>query len=515
LKKRTVFFLTIILIAMIAIVNLVLASGSVSSKTDKNGYYTIKTNTKLSLTGTTKITLPISFSKNPVVSKSITKNGKTVSAAISITGKTLLIKPKNKLTAKAKYILKFTTKNKKKYIMLITANKLSAPTPTPTPIKWNLVYNETFDTPFNEPDTWTEDTYAKGSKYSVDDAYDEDGNYFVQTLGKSFLPNLSKFKSFRKSYTYGQNGWLTVELYGRDSDKDGIPESGGKFVEENGTAKIISTLHTDAAIIRSTDKLPSKYKIELTVSNVNFGGEKNGNWNYDNKFNGYDSSDGNESAGPWENGSATIENGLYFLCITDYANPAPHNNVFIHHHRKFVIDTDNNNEDGYTWSKVWDVNTGRAVTDGSHYLNLLWLDGSSFGDNKNGNSFISYTTGGWKYNPTFTDKYLDNESYTFTLERDGHSYTATMTGKFYYGGVRTYTATRKFTDSPVTWHYNQTPSELKSTPYNETKKFNGESFQTWPLNSSYPDYFFFGDPHINYYEGTAVFDNVKLFLPQE
>ncbi|WP_437813910.1 hypothetical protein [Sorangium sp. So ce1078] len=33
--------------------------------------------------------------------------------------------------------------------------------------------------------------------------------------------------------------------------------------------------------------------------------------------------------------------------------------------------------------------------------------------------------------------------------------------------------------------------------------------------SAYPDHFFFGDPHINYYEGTAELDDAKLYLPDE
>ena len=92
--------------------------------------------------------------------------------------------------------------------------------------------------------------------------------------GQEFLDNLNKFRSYRKSYTYGEDDWLTVELYGRDSDKDGIPETGGTFVNEDGKAKLISTRHYDGAIIRSTDELPDKYRIEVTVSRINFGGKE-------------------------------------------------------------------------------------------------------------------------------------------------------------------------------------------------------------------------------------------------
>jgi hypothetical protein len=36
--------------------------------------------------------------------------------------------------------------------------------------------------------------------------------------------------------------------YGRDSDRDGVPETGGQFVSVNGVARLISTRHHDGAI---------------------------------------------------------------------------------------------------------------------------------------------------------------------------------------------------------------------------------------------------------------------------
>lgn len=60
----------------------------------------------------------------------------------------------------------------------------------------------------------------------------------------------------------------------------------------------------------------------------------------------------------------------------------------------------------------------------------------------------------------------------------------------------------------------ETPGEYDAPFYNQTKTFGGKTYDTWPEGSAYPDYFFFGDPHINYYEGTAMFDDVKLYLPK-
>ncbi len=191
---------------------------------------------------------------------------------------------------------------------------------------YRLVHRETFDTPFSEPAGWTEDTYGEDSPWNVD-AFDDDGAFFIERGGEAFLASLRSFRSFRKSFTYGDDGWITVELYGRDSDKDGVPETGGHFLSERGKAKLVSTRHYDGAILRSTRPLPSRYRVEVTVSNINFGGRRGGSWEHGGKLNGYD---GSESSAPWRFSDqditpipAVIENGLYFLCITDYERPAP------------------------------------------------------------------------------------------------------------------------------------------------------------------------------------------------
>ena len=384
-----------------------------------------------------------------------------------------------------------------------------------TPKEWSLKYHETFDKDIASPKDWTEDTYGKDSPYYVD-AFSDDGDFFKSTQGATFTEQLDSFRAFRKAFTYGEDDWITFEYYGKDEDKDGKPESGGEFIAEKGKAKLISKKHTDGAILRSTDKLPEEYRVEVTVSNIDFGGtNKNGKWEYDGKVNGYDG--GDESAGPWTQDSAVSENGVYFLCITDYENPAPHNNVFIHHHRKVVMDTDNNNYGGSSWSKVWDPDRKGAIEDGSRYVNLLWLNGTSFGDNNTGNKFVSYVPDKdtpWQHDSTFADKYLPNEEYVFTIERDKTSYTLSISGKFYYGGETTYTAKREFTEDPLTWHYNQTPEDYPKDFESEKILIGDEVIDTWEKDASYPDFFFFGDPHINYYEGTCDYDDLKLYVKE-
>jgi hypothetical protein len=67
----------------------------------------------------------------------------------------------------------------------------------------------------------------------------------------------------------------------------------------------------------------------------------------------------------------------------------------------------------------------------------------------------------------------------------------------------------------VTWHYNQTPDEYDPPDRDEVRTIGGRAVRTWPAGSAYPDHFFFGDPHINFYEGTADFDDLKLYLPAD
>ena len=381
-------------------------------------------------------------------------------------------------------------------------------------IQWELQYHETFDSQIQEPSNWIEDTYGDDSPWHVG-PFDEDGEYFYDEYGERFQTALNKFRSFRKSFTYGENDWLTIELYGRDQDKDGNPESGGMFVTENGKVNLIVPSHYDGAIIRNTEELPELYRIQITVTNIEFGGDKNddGNWIENGKYNGYD---GDEKTDPWilnslGNGEDAInENGLYFLCITDYPNPAPHNNIFIHHHRKVALDTDFNDYNNWSWSRVYNPNIGDFERDGNGYVGMIWLQGDDFGSDNNGNKFSSWTTQGWKTGTYFIDKYIHDETYLFTIERTHDSYTMSVSGKFYYGGETTYSKRREFLEEPIVWHYNQ--STDYDGRYNQVKEYNGKNYDTWPANTIYPDYFFFGDPHINFYEGTAQYDDLKLWI---
>ena len=74
-------------------------------------------------------------------------------------------------------------------------------------------------------------------------------------------------------------------------------------------------------------------------------------------------------------------------------------------------------------------------------------------------------------------------------------------------------------DYTYTWHFNQTTDELEKdgkiyNPPTDNFTFYGEELETWPSDAVYPDYFFAGMPHINYYAGSMTYTNLKLYVPK-
>jgi hypothetical protein len=73
-----------------------------------------------------------------------------------------------------------------------------------------------------------------------------------------------------------------------------------------------------------------------------------------------------------------------------------------------------------------------------------------------------------------------------------------------------------------TWHFNQTPEELKGQKPSNPTLDNPVHFKTpdggsvaidlWPADSGYPDSIVTGVPHVNYYDGYAEFSDFKLYV---
>jgi hypothetical protein len=221
-------------------------------------------------------------------------------------------------------------------------------------------------------------------------------------------------------------------------------------------------------------------------------------------LNGYDS--GDETAEPWLQWDATSENGFYWLTIMDQT-PRPHNGVFIHHHRKVVIDSDNHHP---PWMEIYDGS--QFVESGVHPVMMFAVDGTGTGDELTGKPFISYSAGNWQPSGDIkaVDSYKPGTWYDVTIERLNDTYTMTVSGDFEHGGQTTYSATIDAASRCV-WHYNNDPLG-GSAPCVDTDHYPAldSSYPHWPADVGWPDYFMFGDPHVNYYEGFVYYDDLRL-----
>lgn len=306
-------------------------------------------------------------------------------------------------------------------------------------------------------------------------------------------------RAFRASARFGEAGWLTADSYTRSST---TPFSALAAVAadpadaSNRVLRIQSVEHTDGTVVRSTEPLPSRYRISLRVGFAKFGDGQGG-------FNGYD---GGESAEPWSAASATSQNGFYWLTILD-AQPRPHNNTWIHHHRKVVIDSDNHYP---AWMEIYDGQS--FVESGERPVMMFALDGKAEGDELTGKPFLSWSAGAWQPSGKIraVDSYLPDEWYEVVIERFDSRFTLEVSGRFQYGGETRYRASIDAAAHCV-WHFNRTASEAASACVdNGYLPSLGPAYPNWPSHGAWPDWFMFGDPHTNYYEGEVLYDDVRL-----
>jgi hypothetical protein len=336
----------------------------------------------------------------------------------------------------------------------------------------NQSYKENFESfPFHDIPTWRIDD----AKY--DGPYSESGEYFQQQ-------NIVAPIASRNTIAIGNDDWLVAEIYTRTPDPillDYLDVVADPDNLANKVLKISTPNHTDGVVLRSKKPLPPKYRISLKIGFANYGNES--------KLNGYN--DGTERAEPWRDLSSVGHNGFYWLAILDKP-PKPHNNIWIHHHRKFVIDS---------WNRK---NFNNSV-------NVIALDGKSETHQAFGKKFISYVDNNWQHiSDVPMDYYLANEWYTVTFVRTALFYQFSITGNFKNGGLTTYKDKINIRKNCV-FHYNQTVEELEPACVDNRKQsFLGKDFFSWPKDSAYPEYFMLGEPHINYYEGNLLVDDITL-----
>ena len=343
----------------------------------------------------------------------------------------------------------------------------STPTQTQNPTVspkagWNILYQENFEAPATlfaaGVPAWAPDSFQTTDRFA------DGGSYF---LAMGVTPPTA----FRAEWPVGQDGWLTAASYSRSTATDLstlisiVPDPADGT---NHVLKIASTAHTDATVVRPTVALPGRYRTCLRVGFASFGDGEPAASN----LNGYL---GGERSEPWFNNDATLENGFYWLTILDEV-PRPHNNVWIHHHRKVVIDSDNNKE---AWTQIW--NGTSFQNDGRHPIMMFGLDRNGADSDRVGLPFISWSNGALQPSSVIraVDAYKDNTWYSACIERNPTHFALTVAGDFKYGGAETYVGL-----IPISSVYR--------------------------AESGVPDFFMFGDPHNNYYRGQVFYDDVKL-----
>lgn len=332
---------------------------------------------------------------------------------------------------------------------------------------WKVLYEENFDGPAalfkaGTP-AWVADTFQNTDRFS------DGGAYFTEH-------GVKPPAAVRAEGSFGKDGWLSVAAYSRSSQTNFsdlfrvVPDPANPA---NHVLEVSSPKHTDGLVVRSTKPLPAKYRVCLKVGFASFGDGKPG----PHSLNGYA---GGETDEPWSNGDASLENGFYWLTILD-ATPRPHNNLWIHHHRKVVIDSDNNKE---AWTNIWE---GKGwVADGQHPIMMFGLDKNGEDEDSTGRPFLSWSNGALQPSGQIraVDAYKDNTWYSACIAREETAFVLTVSGDFKWGGQQTYVGT-----IPLSANYGT-----------------GEGV---------PDYFMFGDPHNNYYRGSVYYDDIRLETWQE
>jgi hypothetical protein len=355
--------------------------------------------------------------------------------------------------------------------MFLTAAELSSQTAAPKSGTtggarggWKVLYEENFEDSAALFKTgaprWVADTYQNLDEFS-------DGGSHFKGLG------ITPPAAVRAEGAFGKGGWLTAAGYSRSNSTkfsdlfEVVPDPADA---KNHVLKISSPKHTDGMVVRPTNALPKRYRVCLKVGYADFG---------DGKPKGLNGYTGGEKDEPWLDGDATAENGFYWLTILD-ATPRPHNNIWIHHHRKVTIDSDNNRE---AWTNIWE---GKGwMADGQHPIMMFGIDKDGGEDPANGRPFMSWSNGALQPSGEIraVDAYKDNTWYSACIERNESDFVLTVSGDFKWGGQQTYTG-----KIPVRGVYG--------------------------AGAGVPDFFMFGDPHNNYYRGTVYYDDVRLEVPE-
>ncbi len=193
---------------------------------------------------------------------------------------------------------------------------------------WNVVYQENFDSNFVAVD---------GQKFSTDN-------------------------------------WLMIQLH-----------NGGTINITNGYAQLNADDFQMAGLIRSTNSLPSEYKLRTKIGYINY------------DLTNYEQADYDNPAFNTHGGN--YENGMYFLTVTNdtcVGNECAE--LWWHYHRKMVIDIDNhiNSGGGETFHPTYMVYMAPETNSGGNLLRT-WTGNAWDSSAWNWNVAYTYSANSWYY----------------------------------------------------------------------------------------------------------------------
>jgi|GEM_PF-1472206 len=243
--------------------------------------------------------------------------------------------------------------------------------------------------------------------------------------------------------TFGAEDWLVFQLI-----------DGGAITAVNGYAQLNAPDFWNAALIRSTESLPSEYKVRTKIGYINYDLSKYEAADYaDPRFNKHD---------------GYYENGMYFLTVTDDTCVGGEcAEEWWHYHRKMVIDVDNHLNYGSTDTTVHPVYMVYMAPELNEGGNLLrtW-DGAN------------WDISPWNWNVAYTYAYAT--WYYAELEKRGGTIT-----------LRLYDADRNILE--------------ETSPVSTDLVFAMDD----PV-----EFLYVGEPHTDDYEGDVRIDEITLLVPQ-
>jgi hypothetical protein len=245
--------------------------------------------------------------------------------------------------------------------------------------------------------------------------------------------------------TFGDRGWLTTRI-----------RNGGSVEVTGGHALISTPDFADSALVRITPRLPAEYKLRLRIGEVHYSVANYEQADYDNPDFKYDVS--------W------VENGFYWLTLTDRPVQPDSGEDWWHRYRKIVIDSDDH--------------TGVTRPLYMVYMNPD-LDRSS-GDWLNGQAALlrcwsagQWHTENWNWEVAFA--YEDSANYEVEIEKSA--------GQLIM---------RAFDSSGIL--------------IEETDPLDFDLIYAMSEGSTASEYAYFGEPHIDSYEGDAWIDDIRLWV---